>query len=138
MTRESDFAVNKYVHTVASCWILLIYIYIYIFTYNNMTWESDFAVNKYLHTVASCWNLLIYIFIYNNMTLDIVDRSKRGFKAYTCNLRLSQYFYNDCGALIYNIVLVDSIVWTFLRILLIPSSGRDKNTAIFIQYPRQG
>ena len=54
----SDFAVNKYLHTVASGWILL---FVIIFSTpdegccytRNM--YSDFAVNKYLHTAAYGW-----------------------------------------------------------------------------------
>ena len=37
---QSDFAVNKYLHTVAYCWILLIYIYGGIlFHYSRACWS---------------------------------------------------------------------------------------------------
>ena len=73
---EADFAVNKYLHTAASCWIyrprwrkvvaqILSPVPEAAFTVlcnpddgcngHPKHVESDFAVNKYLHTAASCW-----------------------------------------------------------------------------------
>ena len=56
---ESDFALNKYLHTVVSCWILLIYNYdkyevnIYI-----ISEASDFYVWQYVSTKNSRHSLL--------------------------------------------------------------------------------
>jgi len=47
----SDFVVNKYLHTVASCWILLIYVFVLIVN----VWNAELGMSVVWHQNRSIY-----------------------------------------------------------------------------------